>query len=196
MFQAKASLIATMVFAGLILVLAYPYAKARLSPIQPLPEPEATLEQTSEVMAPDTLQIPSLGIEAPIKYTEEESEAAYQLALRDGVVRFPQTPEPGELGNVYIFGHSSDYVWTPGNYKTVFARLPEIALGSQIKVSNAEGQVFTYTVFETKIVSPRDLSVLDQYNYERKILSLQASYPLGTALQRFIVIAELDESQN
>jgi LPXTG-site transpeptidase (sortase) family protein len=82
-------------------------------------------------------------------------------------------------------------VWSPGDYKTVFARLPEIEIGSEIEITDPTGQLFKYRVFETKVVGPRDLRVLDQFNYERSILTLQTSYPLGTALQRYIVVAEL-----
>jgi len=40
-------------------------------------------------------------------------------------------------------------------------------------------------------VSPKDLSVLDQQNFQKKFLSLQTSYPIGTALKRFVAVAEL-----
>lgn len=142
---------------------------------------------------PDHLYIDRLRIAAPVIYITEKGEAAYQSALQHGVVHYPGTADPGEYGNVYIFGHSSDLPWAKGDYKTVFATLPNIQLGDEIDVTNVDGQVFTYVVIETKIVSPKDLSVLDQYNNERKLLSVQTSYPVGTALQRFVAIAELKE---
>ena len=109
------------------------------------------------------------------------------------MVHFPGTAKPGELGNPYIFGHSSDYFWKPGDYKEVFKPLIDIPLETEIRITNSDGELFIYRVIETKIVSPEEVSVLDQYNYERYLLTLQTSWPLGTALKRYIVIAEMDE---
>lgn len=164
----------------------------------PPPPPEAELPEEDPAVAslrgrPDRLSIPSLGIEAPIVHAETRSEEAYQRALRDGVARFPGTAEVGQPGNAYLFGHSSDYPWTPGDYKTAFALLTRIAPGDRVIATDRNGEPFAYEVIETKVVNPRDLSVLDQFGYERRMLTLQTSYPLGTALRRFIVLAELAE---
>lgn len=139
------------------------------------------------------LSIPRLRIEAPIREVTEKSEKAYQSALEQGVVHYPGTAKPGEAGNAYIFGHSSDYSWSPGKYKSIFALLTKIRTGDLIYASDESGVIFTYRVLRTKIVSPRDLSVLDQGEYKQKLLTLQTSYPLGTALKRFIVVSELVE---
>jgi len=196
MTSKQSSLLAAAVFGVVVLVLAFPYLQARLKPLETLPASGVSDEQgdgepVAEAGVPDTLKIGSLGIQTPIIYGIAKTEAAYQEALRNGVVHFPDTALPGELGNVYIFGHSSDYVWSPGDYKTIFARLPQIETGAEIEITNAAGKLFVYTVIETKIVGPRDLSVLDQFENKRHLLTLQTSYPLGTALQRYIVVAEL-----
>lgn len=141
-------------------------------------------------VTPNFLIIETLNIKAPIVYVEENKEEVFQTALQTGVVHFPGTANPGEFGNVYILGHSSDYAWTKGEFKTVFASLPEIQKGVEITISDSEGNPFTYIVTGTKIVSPDELSVLDQ-DLKKKTLTLQTSYPLGTALKRFIVTAEL-----
>lgn len=148
---------------------------------------------TIATTTPYTLRIPSLGIEAPVRSVTEKGEAAYQAALKTGVVRYPGTPEPGRPGNVYIFGHSSDYAWANSPYRAVFALLPNIKIGADFLISDADGVLYTYRVTETRIINPDDFSVLDQYNYKRSMLTLQTSWPLGTALKRFIAIAELVE---
>lgn len=142
-------------------------------------------------MEPDTLLLPSLGIAAPLQYVAHADERAFQEALQRGVVHYPGTALPGRPGNAYYFGHSSDYAWTAGEYKTVFALLPQIARGDEIVVSDAAGTPFRYHVVEKKVVSPKDLSVLDQGDGGTPLLTLQTSYPLGTALRRYIVVAEL-----
>src|SRR5687767_11297538 len=93
----------------------------------PPPPPQADPELPGVVpewrMDPDRLFIPSLGIDVPLVYIEEKNEAAFQAALRDGVVHYPGTAMPGQPGNAYYFGHSSDYSWSKGEYKNVFATL-------------------------------------------------------------------------
>jgi LPXTG-site transpeptidase (sortase) family protein len=141
----------------------------------------------------DALLIPSLSLEAPVIYIDEKGEAAYQNALAHGVVHYPGTALPGEYGNVYIFGHSSDVPWSKGDYKTIFAPLPQIQNGDLIYFTDHAGQEFIYEVTQTQIVSPKDLSVLDQHENKERLLTLQTSYPIGTALERFIVVARLLE---
>ena len=142
----------------------------------------------------NVLAIPSLGITTPIQYVTSTKEAAFQVALRDGVVHYPGTALPGEYGNAYIFGHSSDYSWSKGTFKTVFALLPKIAKGASIIVTDKNGKVFNYTAVSTRVVNPTDLSVLDQQGKAKRLLTVQTSYPIGTALRRFIVVAELTTS--
>jgi LPXTG-site transpeptidase (sortase) family protein len=144
---------------------------------------------------PDRLSIPALGIEAPLIYIEEKTQKAYKKALQDGVVHFPETAEPGQPGNAYFFGHSSDLPWASGDFKTVFALLPRIEAGTHIYLTDRSGNVFTYAASSTKIVTPDDLSVLDQSMKPKRTLTLQTSYPVGTALRRFIVTAELEASR-
>lgn len=144
-----------------------------------------------ENMPVNFLLVPSLGIQAPIVYVNENSDRVFSQALEKGVVHYPGTALPGKAGNCYIFGHSSDYPWKPGNYKTALALLPQITTGEQIVVSDPGGAVFRYRVVKTLVAGPNQVEFLDQKNYQSKILTLQTSYPVGTALKRFIVIAEL-----
>lgn len=147
---------------------------------------------TSTKRQPNMVWVERLGINAPVIYTQKRTETAFQKALIDGVVHYPGTAMPGKLGNVYIFGHSSDYRWSKGKYKTVFALLTKIDVGDKILVTDDKGKVFSYHVIQKKVVKPSDSSVLSQFGYKKRLLTLQTSYPLGTALKRLIVLAELD----
>lgn len=146
-----------------------------------------------EKMEPDTLVIDSLGIKAPVLYVDQVNEDRFQETLQRGVVHYPGTAKPGEPGNVYIFGHSSDNAWAKGKYKTVLALLPRIEIGAKIHLSNAAGEKFIYEVKEKRVVEKDDFSVLSQGGKQKKLLTLQTSYPVGTSLQRYVVIAELLE---
>lgn len=142
---------------------------------------------------PNQLYIPSLDILAPIIYVESTNEEVFQKALQDGVVQYPNTAKIGTVGNTYIFGHSSDFALSKGSYKTVFALLPSIEKGEEILVTDEDGEQFVYKVYDKFVAKNTDTYLLKQDTQGRKILTLQTSYPVGTALQRYIIKAEMIE---
>ena len=155
-----------------------------------------TLSQTAKPAPkgkPNTLIIESLGLKLPVLYVDDTAETTFQKALQKGVVHYPGTAKPGEYGNVYIFGHSSDNAWAKGEYKTAFALLPRIEKGAKLILTNWNGNVFQYIVTNTFVTSAKDTQLLDQNGYKKKQLTLQTSYPIGTSLQRYIVIGEIPE---
>ncbi|QQS22569.1 sortase [bacterium] len=143
------------------------------------------------VEEPSQLQIPSLDVVAPIQYVTESNEPVFQAALANGVVHYPGTAEFGAEGNSYIFGHSSDFAFSKGDYKTVFALLPKIQIGAEVSVTNKEGEKYVYRVYDKFVVESNDVKQLEQNTRGKRILTLQTSYPIGTALKRYIVKAEL-----
>ena len=148
-------------------------------------------DEIASAFGPNTIYIKKIGINVPIVYVGDDKESTFQEGLEKGVVHYPGTAQLGEPGNAYIFGHSSDFFFAKGNYKTVFAGLPKLEAGDRIIVTDQENNQYTYVVREGRVVENDDLSVLGQYNYEEKLLTLQTSYPIGTADKRYIVIAEL-----
>ncbi|MBU0647910.1 class D sortase, partial [Patescibacteria group bacterium] len=136
----------------------------------------------------DYLAIPSLGIEAPIKYLDSTDENVLKDKLKEGVGHYPDTAMPGEKGNVFIFGHSSYYWWDSTEFSSIFANLESVKKGDKVLVKY-DGELFVYQVVDTLIVEPTEVSVLQQGdNYE---LSLMTCTPLGTNLRRFVVKTEL-----
>ncbi|MBU1089540.1 sortase [Patescibacteria group bacterium] len=155
----------------------------------------------AEISPPDNrLIIPRLKIHAPIRTAEnanlnlaswDEIEEQVQDALRFGVVNFPGTAKPGERGNAFITGHSSYYPLLTGRYKDIFALLPQIEIGEEIEVWQDQRK-FIYHVSEKYEVSPAETDVLNDSNDSR--LTLMTCTPLGTAIKRLIVTAQLEES--
>lgn len=192
--QSYKPLIALGVIIAVLLVLDFNYLwynlaqifKGRTQTIQILSIPSG-----GQKMEPDTLIIPSLGIKTPVVYAQEANEKVFQAALINGVAHYPGTASPGESGNIYIFGHSSDYIWSKGKYKTIFADLPKIKIGSEIWLSGVDGRAYLYIAKESFVAGAKDVEFLSQDTGGKKILTLQTSWPLGTALKRWIVKAEL-----
>ena len=141
--------------------------------------------------ASETLVIPKLKINAPIKYVDSHDEDEIQQGLYDGVVHIKGTAVPGEKGNVYIVGHSSNYSNSPGEYNKIFETLPEMEVCDDILIQRDQAKSLVYQVVDKKVVSPDNVNVLDQNTMSRKLLTLQTSYPIGSAKMRYLIVAEL-----
>lgn len=147
-------------------------------------------ESVQKNSQPNRLVIKSLQLDLPVIFPSGSTEAEYQTALQSGVVHYPNTALAGQPGNVYIFGHSSDYIWSKGKYKSAFALLPKLEVGNQIILTDASGTPYTYQVTQTFIAPPTATYLLNQ-DLTQNTLTLQTSYPLGTALKRYIIQAKL-----
>ena len=149
----------------------------------------------------DRIRVPSLNINAQVVEPQlgldslqakdwNALEEQIRSSLLSGVVHYPGTAEPGKIGNAFFTGHSSNVLWEPSIYNTVFALLPDIEVGADIYITNDQKE-FHYRVTEKKEVSPDDVSILKQG--DKKTLTLMTCTPVGTALKRLVVTAELVE---
>jgi sortase A len=119
------------------------------------------------------IQIPSVGLQAVIVH------GASPQILRLGVGHLPETPMPGEPGNIALAGHRDTY----------FRSLRRVQPGDTITLRSSAG-TFQYQVDTTSVVSPQDVGVL--LPSERNELTLVTCFPfdyLGSAPNRFIVRA-------
>lgn len=127
-------------------------------------------------------------------------------ALRAGAGHYPSTPLPGEVGNVGIAGHRT-------TYGRPFNRLDELAEGDEIWLLTPVGD-HRYVVSEPPtagdcqayaggqgapddtaacVTHPMDWTVVDPAADEA-LLTLTTCHPKGSAQQRLIIRATLDES--
>lgn len=145
----------------------------------------------------DVLIIPRLGLHAPIISPSTDSllredwkqlENDIQDSLEDGVVHYPGTAEPGQAGNFFVTGHSSYFPWAEGQYKSIFARLGELAVGDEFWVYHG-GDKYRYVIDLKKEIYPSDVSVLDQPTGKR-MATLMTCTPVGTTLRRLIITAQ------
>ena len=135
--------------------------------------------------AVSNLIIPKISVNAPIIWDIAGEEITQNL--ENGVVHYKGTALPGNPGNVFITGHSSYYLWSPGSFKSVFAILDKLSSDDLIYIQY-KGINYTYKVTSQKIVGPDDVSVLEQTASD-KMLTLMTCTPVGTNLQRLIIIA-------
>lgn len=135
--------------------------------------------------------IPLVDVELSKNVDFDHMENIFMKELEKGVIRYPGTARPGENGNAFVFGHSSNFPWMKGAYNQVFALLDKLTYGDEVIVYYNQKK-YVYVIREKKIVKPGDVKVLNR-DPERKELSLMTCWPLGTTLKRMIVFAELKE---
>lgn len=104
---------------------------------------------------------------------------------------FPGTAIPGEIGNSFVTGHSVLPQFNdPKDYRAIFTKLPSLEIGDEIKV-NLAGEIYTYVVQYSKVVDPKDLSVLAPILPGSKNLTLMTCVPPGSSSKRLVIISSL-----
>ena len=120
------------------------------------------------------VEIPRLGIEAVVRSGVDNG------TLKRAVGHVPSAALPGQQGNVGLAAHRDSF----------FRNLKGVRKGDVIRVVTPEGK-FSYQVESTKVVTPKNVEVLDPT--KEKALTLVTCYPfnyVGSAPNRFIVRAK------
>lgn len=143
----------------------------------------------TEVGPEPKIIIPKINLEVPIVYdVGTTEERAIQNALEEGVVHYATSPEPGQLGNTVIVGHSSNNILNSGRYKFAFVLLSRMESGDTFFVQK-DGVRYTYKVYKNYITTPQDVSVLYKADRENTITLITCDPP-GTSINRRIIVAE------
>lgn len=145
-------------------------------------------QNLEEICKDSCLVIPKIGIVAPIIFSQSKLEKNIQNDLKSGVAHYFGTSAPGEIGNCFITGHSSNYIWRNGNYNTVFIFLDKLENKDEI-FAYYNKKIYKYEVIGKKLISPEQVEVLK--GGDDSILSLMTCWPAGTNLKRLIVRARL-----
>lgn len=134
--------------------------------------------------------IPKLNAQLPVTYNSQSiAENDIQKALEEGVYHYPTTAEPGQNGNVAIFGHSSNNIFNKGKYKFAFVLLREMAPGDIFYLSH-NNKVYTYKVFTKKVVTPDDTWILTSTEGKTATAALITCDPPGSTKHRLVVWGE------
>lgn len=163
--------------------------------IQPSREVSATplIIGTNSVAPTSTPEviIPKINVEIPLVgfNIQTASENQIENSLEDGVVHYPTTVLPGQKGNTAFFGHSSNNIFNPGHYKFAFALLHDLVPGDTFYLTYND-TVYAYQVFNKQIVSPNDVSVLDNVPGKVATATLITCDPPGTSINRLVVWGE------
>jgi sortase A len=164
--------------------------------VAPFISPSKTVSATPIIgndpgdIGPDSkIIIPKINLEVPVVYDLNSiAEDDIQAGLEDGVVHYSSTPDPGEIGNSVIVGHSSNNILNSGKYKFAFVLLRRLEIDDTFFV-HYEGVRYTYKIYDKKVVPPTDVSVLGPAD-RANTMTLITCDPPGTSINRLIITAE------
>jgi sortase A len=173
---------AALLMAAGVAFMAYPYltdatyavSQARLAMAAPSPASAgSTGGQALPAGALARIVISRIDLDAfVLEGTESET-------LNQAPGHYPETPLPGQDGNVCIAGHRT-------MYGHPFRRLDEMQPGDEIVIYTTSAKV-VYRVTGTTIVDPSEVSVAAPTGDNR--LTLTTCNPVGSARQRLVVSA-------
>ena len=135
-----------------------------------------------------TVDIPKLKIKNAVVTIGGEN-------LKESLIQYGGTANPGELGVGVIFGHSilrqfyNPNETNPQRYMSIFSTIMTLETGDEIYV-NYDGIKYKYVARKKYQVEPADIDILAQ-RYDQKLLRLITCVPEGTYLHRGIVEAVL-----
>jgi hypothetical protein len=99
-----------------------------------------------------------------------------QRLLVDGIVHIAFTSQPGEIGNSYIVGHSSNFTSVISDYNTIFKPIERVSKpGEEFTIWDSCGRELKFVVFETKDILEKDVNEAYKTFGDRRVVTLQTS---------------------
>lgn len=144
---------------------------------------------------PGKLEIPANKIVVPLIWTKNVKD--FDADLKKGLVHYPGTVLPGEIGTSYVSGHSSGYLWDKSPYKQIFANLGSVKDGTSftITVTGKDGKLIIYHY----VVERRgEFAANDQaqfVNTADSIVALSTCWPVGTTARRLVLFGKLSQTE-
>ncbi len=148
-------------------------------------ESQPRVSATAVPLTENYIAIPKINVNAPILETNTLDEKTLEGLLKQGVLLYPGSVEPGKKGTTAIIGHSSsDPPWT--KYSTVFSLLGRLEEGDLIYV-HFQGRAHIYSVTSKRTGT---IAQLEQYASLGDLI-LSSCWPIGSDNGRILITANL-----
>ncbi len=159
-------------------------------------DPVMLSESDVNTSIPGRLEIPDLGVNVPIIWSSDPKN--FEQDLKSGVVHYPGTAMPGQIGTAYISGHSSNYAWAKGNYNKVFSKLGDLADNTSFKITvvNKSGKD---VIYHYVVVGRQQYDAKDQAQFRnagQSVVALSTCWPVGTTAKRLVVYGQMTQVEN
>lgn len=139
-----------------------------------------------------SIVIPKIEVTAPVfSNTDPFNEREFRKVLKEGVAHAKDTAFPGEVGNSFIFAHSTNIFDNVSKYNAIFYLIGKLEKGDLIELYY-KNQRFVYTVYDKKVVPADAVQYLNPLEPNEKTLTLSTCYPPGTTWKRLLVISKTE----
>jgi LPXTG-site transpeptidase (sortase) family protein len=157
------------------------------------PAPVIKNVKTNYTDEQNTLEVPSLSLSLPIIFATSSDKTAMANYLDQGVVFYPGSVYPGQVGQIIILGHSAPPGWPHIKHDWAFTDIDKLKVGDTISI-DLNNKQYNYTVTQTDIIKrgadvPANSSITTN-----NVLTLISCWPPGKDYQRIAVTAELQNS--
>jgi Sortase domain len=159
---------------------------------------EEVIKKPEQGLKTNYLVYPKYRVQAPIQYgdfkdlfqTRKEGgynfngqlidqnpiEAPIQQKLKDGIVHLGYTVQPGDIGNSYIVGHSSNFGTVKSDYNTIFKPLESKTVeGEDFLIYDRYGRELKFCVFEALKIEEADIATAYKEFPGQRVVTLQTS---------------------
>jgi hypothetical protein len=124
----------------------------------------------------------NIKIDSPIQEDQRDIDRGnyesvpVQKLLKSGIVHLPITPQPGQVGNSYIIGHTSNFPQVVSNYNTIFKPLERASqIGEEFFVWDHQCRKLKFVVFESLAIREEDVDTAYKNFGDRRVVTLQGS---------------------
>lgn len=142
------------------------------------------IEVPTDTLVPiGTVRIPKVGLDTPF------FSGVHEEILKRGAGHWPGTARVGEAGNAVLSGHRTTHT-------APFGDLDLLAPGDEVHVDIGSEARFTYEVVGTQVVPQEqyvDVVLAEPEAPGEHLLTMFACHPKGSAAERIIVQARLQE---
>lgn len=149
--------------------------------------------KTSYTDKQNTLEIPKIGISAPIIFSASANKDSLAKDLNSGVVYYPGSVYPGQTGQIVILGHSAPAGWPKIKYDWVFTDIEKLSVGDTIFIDFNNKQ-YKYIVRQKTIIERGADIPQNAISANSNVLTLISCWPPGKDYQRITVQAELESN--
>jgi len=150
--------------------------------------------KTSYTDKQNTLEIPKLSISVPIIFSTSNDIKLVTKDLDSGVVFYPGSVYPGQIGQIVVLGHSAPPGWPKIKHDWVFTNIDKLLVGDSILI-DINNKQYTYTVQKTTIIKRGEDVPTEGLSENSNVLTLISCWPPGKDYQRIAVQATLSVGQ-
>lgn len=138
----------------------------------------------------NTLEISKISLSVPIVFATSSDPNVLHGQLDLGVVYYPGSVYPGQVGQIIILGHSAPPGWPTIKHDWVFTNLDKLSPGDTISI-DLNNKQYTYVVKKQTIIKRGAEVPADSASLTNNVLTLISCWPPGKDYQRITVEAEL-----